>query len=87
MFGDLTGMLWFFTVGLLAGWLAGEIKKGEGLGLMGNAFIGIAGAYLGAFVFRYLDISISGMIGSVVTALVGATILLFVVVNLGSLRT
>lgn len=83
---DLTSVLWFLTVGLIAGWAAGELRKGEGFGLLGNAVVGIAGALLGAFLFEQFRIGVPGMpgmIGSVVTAFVGATVLLFVCDHIG----
>jgi uncharacterized membrane protein YeaQ/YmgE (transglycosylase-associated protein family) len=63
-------------VGLVAGWLAGLIWKGGGFGLLWNLIIGVAGAFLGVWLFRVLSISIAGIIGLIVAAVVGALILL-----------
>ncbi|MXS79658.1 GlsB/YeaQ/YmgE family stress response membrane protein [Nitrosomonas sp. GH22] len=46
--------------------------KGRGFGLMGNIIIGIVGAIAGGLLFGLL-----GLIGSIVTAIVGSAVLLF----------
>ena len=33
--------LWFAIIGIIAGWLSGQIMKGRGFGLVGNLVIGI----------------------------------------------
>jgi len=72
--------LWFIIIGAIAGWLAGQIMKGSGFGLLVNILVGIAGAVIGGWVFGLLGIATgSGLIGSLITALVGAIILLWVI--------
>lgn len=68
--------LWFILIGLAAGWLAGQILKGRGFGLIGNLIVGVIGALLGGFLFGLLGLSSSGLLGSLVTATVGAVVLL-----------
>ena len=75
----LTSILILVAIGLVAGWLAGMIWKGGGFGLLWNIIIGVAGSFLGGWVFRLLGISYGGIIGSIVAALVGALILLAIV--------
>jgi hypothetical protein len=41
------GLLVILVVGLIAGWLAGKIVRGNGFGLVGEAAIGIVGALIG----------------------------------------
>lgn len=54
--------------------------EGKGFGLVGNIIIRVVGAVIGGFfVFGLLGISSSGLIGSLVTALAGALILLYVI--------
>ncbi len=43
------GILAWVIVGLIAGWLAGELMRGSGFGLPGNMIVGIVGALLGGF--------------------------------------
>ncbi|MFQ6114293.1 MAG: GlsB/YeaQ/YmgE family stress response membrane protein [bacterium] len=69
----------FLIIGLVAGWLAGQIMKGRGFGLVGNLIVGVIGALIGGFLFGLLGITAYGLIGSLVAALVGAIILLWIV--------
>lgn len=71
--------LWFLIIGGLAGWLAGKIMKGRGFGLLGNLGIGIVGGVLGGFLFSLFGLSGTGIMGSLITALVGAVVLIWVV--------
>ena len=76
------GLIGFLVVGLAAGWLAGQIMKGEGFGLLGNIIVGVIGAVLGGLLFGLLGLSASGTIGSLVTATVGAVVLIATVARL-----
>ena len=69
----------FLIIGALAGWLAGTLMKGGGFGLLGNIVVGILGAVVGGWLFGFLGITAGGMIGSLITAVIGAALLLFVV--------
>lgn len=75
----MNGLIYFLLIGLVAGWLAGQIMKGRGFGLIGNLVIGVIGAVVGGWLFGILGLSAYGTIGSIVTATVGAVVLLFVV--------
>lgn len=70
-------VLWLL-LGAIAGWAAGKIMRGGGFGLIGNIVIGIIGGAIGGWVFGLLGLSFGGFIGSLVTAVVGAVILLYV---------
>jgi uncharacterized membrane protein YeaQ/YmgE (transglycosylase-associated protein family) len=74
----LIEIFWFLLIGLAAGWLASLITKRERKGIVSYLIIGIIGAMLGGFVFRLLHLVAYGLIGELVTATVGAVILLFV---------
>ncbi|MBV2130436.1 MULTISPECIES: GlsB/YeaQ/YmgE family stress response membrane protein [Arsukibacterium] len=69
----------FLIIGALAGWIAGNIMKGKGFGLLGNMLVGIVGAFVGGFLFGLLGLASYGFIGSLVTATVGAIVLIYVV--------
>lgn len=45
------GLLYAIIIGAIAGWLAGEIKRGFGFGLIGNIIVGIIGALVGGWLF------------------------------------
>ena len=66
----------FLLVGLIAGWVAGQLTKGKGFGPAGNLFVGVLGALLGGLLFNVLGLHPYGFIGSLVTAIVGSTVLL-----------
>jgi uncharacterized membrane protein YeaQ/YmgE (transglycosylase-associated protein family) len=66
--------VWFILIGIIAGWLAGQIMKGGGYGLLVDLLLGIIGAVIGGWVFRQLGIAAGGLIGSLITATVGAVI-------------
>ena len=63
-------------LGIAAGWLAGQITKGSGFGLIGDLIIGLVGALVGQFLFGILGFRSSGLIASLITATVGAVVLL-----------
>lgn len=69
--------LWFLLIGLCAGWLAGQLTKRGGFGIVGNLIIGVIGAILGGFLFGLLGLKSYTLLGSLVTATVGAIVLLF----------
>lgn len=75
----MTNLLWFLLIGLIAGWLAGQIMKGRGFGLVGNLIVGVLGALLGGLLFDALGLSAYGLPGSLVMAVVGAVVLLFLI--------
>ena len=72
--------MWFIIIGAVAGWLAGNIMRGGGFGLLMNIVVGVVGALIGGWVFDLLGIGTGdGLIGSLITALVGAILLLWVI--------
>ena len=80
---DLMSILIWLLLGAVAGWAAGQIMKGSGLGLVGNIVVGIIGSFLGGWLAGQLGITGSETggfsVASVITAIIGASILLFVV--------
>jgi uncharacterized membrane protein YeaQ/YmgE (transglycosylase-associated protein family) len=72
-------LLWFLIIGIAAGWLAGQLMKGGGYGLIGDLVIGVIGAFLGGWLLGALGIVAGGLIGSLVTATIGAVLLLFLI--------
>jgi uncharacterized membrane protein YeaQ/YmgE (transglycosylase-associated protein family) len=71
------GLLVILVVGIVAGWLAGKIVRGNGFGLVGDAAIGIVGALIGDWLLHRLGVHFgSGIIGLVINATIGAIVLL-----------
>ena len=69
----------WLVIGAVAGWLAGQIVKGDGFGLIVNIIVGIVGAVIGGYLAGVLGISIGGgLISSIIVAVIGAVILLLV---------
>ena len=67
-------------VGLIAGWLAGRIVTGGGLGLIADIAVGIVGALIGSWIFPRLGVHVgSGIVTQIVVATVGAVLLLFAI--------
>jgi uncharacterized membrane protein YeaQ/YmgE (transglycosylase-associated protein family) len=69
--------LWFILIGAAAGWLAGQIWKGSGLGVLGNIIVGILGGVIGGWLAGKLGISFGGLLGNLLVATGGAVVLLF----------
>jgi uncharacterized membrane protein YeaQ/YmgE (transglycosylase-associated protein family) len=72
------GFIWFLLIGLAAGWLAGQVMKGGGFGVVGDIVVGVIGALIGGFLFqRSGAFAGGGLLGSLIVATIGAIILLF----------
>jgi uncharacterized membrane protein YeaQ/YmgE (transglycosylase-associated protein family) len=68
------------VVGAIAGWLAGNIVRGFGYGLLWNVVVGIIGAFIGVWLLQQLGfVPFAGFVGSIVNATIGAVILLVIV--------
>ena len=83
--GLSTIVVWLL-IGLIAGWLAGEVTKGSGFGTVGNIVIGIIGAVVGGFVLGALGIDAGGFVGEVIQAFIGALVFLAVASLINSRR-
>ena len=72
------GFLTWILVGLIAGWLAGQVMKGGGYGILVDIILGILGGILGGWVFGLLGLHAGGLIGQIVVSFVGAVILVWI---------
>jgi uncharacterized membrane protein YeaQ/YmgE (transglycosylase-associated protein family) len=73
------GIIAWLVIGAIAGWLAGQVVKGGGFGLIVDIIVGIVGAVIGGFLAGVLGISTgTGIIGSIIVAFLGAVILLLI---------
>jgi uncharacterized membrane protein YeaQ/YmgE (transglycosylase-associated protein family) len=73
----MPAILWFLLIGLIAGWLAGQVMRGGGYGVVGDMIVGVIGALIGGWLFGLLGISAGGLIGEIIMAFVGALVLIF----------
>ncbi len=71
-------IIWFILIGIIAGWIAGELTKGSGFGVLGNLIVGIIGAVLGGFLFDLFNVSAGGLLGRLIMSVIGALVLLFI---------
>jgi uncharacterized membrane protein YeaQ/YmgE (transglycosylase-associated protein family) len=70
-------LLVILFVGLVAGWLAGEIVAGGGFGLVADIAIGIVGAFIGSWLLPHLGFHVGGgLISMILVATIGAIVLL-----------
>ena len=69
-------IFWFLLIGLAAGWLAGQIMKGGGFGLIGDLVVGVIGALLGGFLFNLFGLHATGLLGNLIMGTVGAIVLI-----------
>lgn len=80
----LGGLIIALVIGAIAGWLAGEIVKGHGQGLIVNIVVGIIGAVIASFLFPYFGLfaradGTTPIIASIIYSTIGAIILLLVI--------
>jgi uncharacterized membrane protein YeaQ/YmgE (transglycosylase-associated protein family) len=79
---DMQSLLILIVVGIVAGWLAGVIVRGYGLGLVGNLVVGVIGAFLATWLLPRLGVAFSvgnPMVTAILYATIGAVVLLLVV--------
>ena len=72
----MTIIAWL-VVGLIAGWLAGQVMKGSGYGVVGDILIGIVGALVGGFLAAVVfggDYLTGINLTTVITAFLGAVL-------------
>jgi len=74
------GLLAWIVVGLIAGWLASQVMRGGGYGLIGDIIVGVVGALIGGFLAATLlnmPDAVNGInVTSILVAFVGAVILI-----------
>jgi uncharacterized membrane protein YeaQ/YmgE (transglycosylase-associated protein family) len=79
---DMQSLLILIVVGIVAGWLAGVVVRGYGLGLLGNLVVGVLGAFLATWLLPRLGIAFSvgnPLVTAILYATIGAVVLLLVV--------
>jgi uncharacterized membrane protein YeaQ/YmgE (transglycosylase-associated protein family) len=69
-------LLIILLISAVAGILAGLLAGGQGYGIIVDILIGLAGGYLGYWIFKdRLDITHNALLNNIITATAGATIL------------
>ena len=75
----ILNIILYLLFGAVAGWLAGQIMRGGGFGLIWNIIIGIIGGFIGGWLMSLLNIQKAGLLWELIVAVIGAIVLLFVV--------
>ena len=70
--------IWYLLLGLTAGWIANLIVKGGSSGLLVNLIVGLVGGVLGGWLFSLIGLVPVGTLGSLVTAVIGSIVLLWI---------
>jgi uncharacterized membrane protein YeaQ/YmgE (transglycosylase-associated protein family) len=78
----IMGILIWMAVGLVAGFLAGQVMRGGGYGLIGDIVVGVVGGLLGGWIgttFLHINAGVNGFnLESILVAFAGAVVLLVV---------
>lgn len=72
-------LFYFLLIGAISGWLAGQVWKGSGFGLVGNIIAGVVGGLVGGWLAGKLGIGGGGLIWQIVIAAAGAWLVLFII--------
>ena len=75
----VTSLLWEIAIGILAGFLAGQIMRGRGYGVLLDLVLGLVGAVIGGFIFGLLGLHGYALVGPLVTSTAGVVVLIWVV--------
>ena len=74
------GLLSWIVVGAIAGWLAGQVMKGRGFGLLGDIIVGVAGGLVGGWLsgelFHLPDVVNGINLTSILVAFLGAVVVI-----------
>ena len=74
------GLIIWLIIGGIIGWLASLVMKTDGQqGIILNVVVGIIGGLLGGWLLPLLGLGMGGTLGFLVTAFVGAVVLLLIV--------
>jgi uncharacterized membrane protein YeaQ/YmgE (transglycosylase-associated protein family) len=69
-------VIWL-VIGAIAGWLASQLIRGGGYGLIGDIVVGIIGAVIAGYLLPLAGIHLgAGFVRSVINAFIGACLLL-----------
>ena len=75
---DVQSLIVSLIIGAVAGWLAGQVMRGAGFGLIGNIVVGMVGALVAGWLLPGFW-PITGILGAIIHSAIGAIIVLLVV--------
>ena len=77
------GYIVWIVVGLIAGFLAGQVMRGGGYGVIGDVIVGIVGGLLGGWIgttLLHINAGVNGInLESILVAIAGAVLLILVI--------
>lgn len=76
---NITGLLVALLIGAIAGFLAGQVVKGHGFGVLGNIIVGVVGALVFGLLFGNFNLLSSPILNEIAGGTIGAVILLVVI--------
>jgi uncharacterized membrane protein YeaQ/YmgE (transglycosylase-associated protein family) len=68
-------MIGSILIGLMAGWLAGKLVRGDGYGVLGDILLGLVGGVIGGWLFGAFGVHAHHMLSSLVVSTIGAAVL------------
>jgi uncharacterized membrane protein YeaQ/YmgE (transglycosylase-associated protein family) len=78
---DIQALVIFLIIGAIAGWIAGVLVKGFGLGLIGNIVVGIVGSFIAGWLLPRIGVKSivnNPIVDQIIFAVIGAVILLII---------
>jgi uncharacterized membrane protein YeaQ/YmgE (transglycosylase-associated protein family) len=78
---DLQSFIIWLVIGAVAGWLAGVVVTGFGLGLIGNIVVGIVGSFIAGWLLPKIGVKSivkNEIVDQIIFAFIGAVILLVI---------
>ena len=83
---DIQSLIIWLVIGAVAGWLAGVVVTGFGLGLIGNIVVGILGSFIAGWLLPKIGVKSivnNDIVDQIIFAFIGAVILLVILGLLG----
>ena len=78
---DIQSLIIWLVIGAVAGWLAGVVVTGFGLGLIGNIVVGIVGSFIAGWLLPKIGVKSivkNDIVDRIIFAFIGAVILLVI---------
>ena len=78
---DIQSLIIWLVIGAVAGWLAGVVVTGFGLGLIGNIVVGIVGSLIAGWLLPRIGVKSivnNQIVDQIIFAFIGAVILLVI---------
>ena len=69
----------WIVIGIVAGWLTGQVVKGRGYGLVGDLVVGLLGGLIGGWLFHLLGWAVTTWLTEMIVAAVGGVVLVTLV--------